>query len=237
MSSSGVDVMQKKPDETPIIWREYEALRDHLERIITRTTDTIDSDIQAVQMKVETTDATVNTMQVQVNDLQTSIQALTQSVNALRLSVEQRPLPYADADDESAHGDNEDFAAAGRGNGRGNGHPVRGRGFIPLGAQRVPFQQDDGLGKPKFSIPKFEGGTDVEEYLSRELKIEKLWHLHDYTEDKKIKLASSEFDGYALRWWDSVVHTRQENNKLPIMTWRHMKEVMRARFVPHNYFC
>jgi hypothetical protein len=54
-------------------------------------------------------------------------------------------------------------------------------------------------------------------------------------EDKKIKLASSEFDGYALRWWDSIVHTRQENNELPIMTWRHMKEVMRAHFVLHNY--
>ena len=198
MSASDVDVMQKKPDDTPVIWREYEALRDHLERIITRTTDAIDSDVQAVQMKVEATDATVNNMQVQVNDLQTSIQALTQSVNALRLTVEQRPLPHADADDESAHGDNEDFAAAGRGNGRGNGPPFRGHGFVPVGAQRVPFQQDDGLGKPKFFIPKFEGGPDVEEYLTWELKIEKLWRLHDYTEDKKIKLASSEFDGCAL---------------------------------------
>jgi hypothetical protein len=84
------------------------------------------------------------------------------------------------------------------------------------------------LGKPKFSIPRFEGGTDVEE-------IEKLWCLHDYTEDRKIKLTSSEFDGYALRWWDSVVHTRQGNNEMPIITWRHMKEVIQARFVPHNY--
>jgi peptidoglycan hydrolase CwlO-like protein len=83
MSASDVDVMQKNPDETPVIWREYEALRDNLKRIITQTTDTIGSDIQAVQMKVEATDATVNTMQVQVNDLQTSIQALRQSINAL----------------------------------------------------------------------------------------------------------------------------------------------------------
>jgi hypothetical protein len=29
--------------------------------------------------------------------------------------------------------------------------------------------------------------------------------LHDYTEDKKIKIASSKFDGYALRWWDSII--------------------------------
>jgi hypothetical protein len=31
------------------------------------------------------------------------------------------------------------------------------------------------------------------------------------------------------------VHTHQENNELPIMTWCHMKEVMQARLVPHNY--
>jgi hypothetical protein len=35
MPSSDVDVMQKKPNDTPVIWREYEALCDHLERIIT----------------------------------------------------------------------------------------------------------------------------------------------------------------------------------------------------------
>jgi chromosome segregation ATPase len=111
MSCSNVDVMQKKSDDTPDIWREYEALRDHLEIIITRTTNSIDSDIQAVQMKVEATDATVNNMQVQVNDLQTTIQALTQSINAPRLTIEQRSPPHADADNESAHGNNEGFAA------------------------------------------------------------------------------------------------------------------------------
>jgi hypothetical protein len=89
---------------------------------------------------------------------------LTQSVNALRLAVEQRPPPHADADDESVHGDSEGIATASRSNGRGNGHPIRGRGFVPLGTPRVPVQQDDGLGKPKFSIPRFEGGPDVEEY-------------------------------------------------------------------------
>ncbi|KAK1605351.1 hypothetical protein QYE76_029024 [Lolium multiflorum] len=96
--------------------------------------------------------------------------------------------------------------------------------------------EEDGLGKPKFSIPKFEGGADVEEYLTWELKIEKLWSLHpNYSEDKKIKLASSEFDGYALRWWDSLVRNRDEDGAQPIRTWRAMKEVMTSRFVPTNY--
>ncbi|KAK1594300.1 hypothetical protein QYE76_017694 [Lolium multiflorum] len=66
--------------------------------------------------------------------------------------------------------------------------------------------------------------------------IEKLWSLHPhYTEDRKIKLASSEFDGYALRWWDAFVRNRDEDGEQPIRTWRAMKEAMTSRFVPTNY--
>ena len=119
----------------------------------------------------------------------------------------------------------------GRGAGRGN----RGRGFVELGRHGRRFDEEDGLGKPKFSIPKFEGGADVEEYLTWELKIEKLWRLHDYTEDRKVKLASSEFDAYALRRWDGVTRTRQEYHELTVCTWQEMKAIMQARFVPTNY--
>ncbi|KAK1697133.1 hypothetical protein QYE76_013830 [Lolium multiflorum] len=121
-------------------------------------------------------------------------------------------------------------------NARGAPRGHRPRGWVPLGRNGRGQDEEDGLGKPKFSIPKFEGGADVEEYLTWELKIEKLWSLHpNYSEDKKIKLASSEFDGYALRWWDSLVRNRDEDGAQPIRTWRAMKEVMTSRFVPTNY--
>ena len=108
MSVSDVDVMQKKADDAPIIWREYEALRDHLTGIITRSTDNIDADIQAIQMKVDATETTVNAMQTQVNDLQASIQQLTTAVNGLRVAVEQRQHEGHDNAD-SVHGDNENM--------------------------------------------------------------------------------------------------------------------------------
>jgi hypothetical protein len=84
-------------------------------------------------------------------------------------------------------------------------------------------------------VPKFVGSTDVEEYLNWELKVEKLWRMHEYTEDRKIKLASSKFDGYALLWWDNIVQSRLEARDPPIITWRGMKEAMRAYFIPRNY--
>jgi hypothetical protein len=87
----------------------------------------------------------------------------------------------------------------------------------PNFAQPV-HRDEDGLGKPKFTMPKFVVSTDVEEYLNWELKVEKLWRMHEYIEGKKIKLASSKFDDYP-----------------PIVTWRAMKEELRACFVPHNY--
>ncbi|KAK1644214.1 hypothetical protein QYE76_062019 [Lolium multiflorum] len=185
--------------------------------------DELKGTVQEVAQKLDATTKTVNKMQDQMTDIQRSIQALTLAVDNLTLQQHQ--------EDEDVELQDE-APSVGRGAGRGN----RGRGFVELGACRVyPQQQDDGLGKPKFSIPKFEGGADVEEYLTWELKIEKLWRLHDYTEDRKVKLASSEFDGYALRWWNGVTRARQEDNELPVLTWREMKAIVQARFVPTNY--
>ncbi|KAK1617123.1 hypothetical protein QYE76_022640 [Lolium multiflorum] len=228
----------KKDTATPVTWREFEALRDHMQREIRVASDVLDKDIQSVHLKVDEATTAVNTVQTSVTTLQASIQTLTNAVGEIRTMVQPQQPPQDD--DGSVQGDNAEAAnAQGRGMGRGIGRGVgdfRGRGFVPVGAQRVPQQQEDGLGKPKFSIPRFEGGTDVEEYLTWELKIERLWRLHpDYTEDRKIKLASSEFDGYALRWWDGLVRAREEDGELPIITWRAMKAAMRARFVPTNY--
>src|SRR3954468_15014019 len=165
--------------------------------------------------------------------------ALQLSVEALTLAIEKRqqqPM-HEELEDEA---DGSVAGAAPLGRGRPNDPapaPLHGRGFDPIGyAQRVPIQPvDDGLGKPKFSIPKFDGSIDPEDYLTWELKIEKLWRLYEYTEEKKVKLAASEFDGYALRWWDALVQHRRDDNDLSVMTSREMKCIMKERFVPTNY--
>ena len=195
--SSNVDVQETKSADTPVIWREYEALRDHLTRNFKSQHDALDTSVQNVDLKLAETDGTVNEIQGQVADLQTKMEALTDSVNAIREALEQR---HQDGFDDADSVNEDDGAALGHAPGRGRGHAGRGRGFAPLGPRHVPVQPqpEDPLGKPRFSIPSFDGQGDVEDYLTCELKIEKLWCLHDYTEDRKVKLASSEFDGYAL---------------------------------------
>jgi hypothetical protein len=100
-------------------------------------------------------------------------------------------------------------------------------------AQGAP-QEDDVFGRPKFTIPKFLG-KEAEEYLNSEVCIDPLWCLHECMDDRKIRLGISEFDEYAMSWWDNVVSLRRDNNMVPILTWRDMKVEMRHSFVPPNY--
>ncbi|KAK1695641.1 hypothetical protein QYE76_012338 [Lolium multiflorum] len=164
------------------------------------------------------------------NEMRREFRTQDDELKDMRLAIENLTAQQQQDDEEDP--ELEDDAHNARGAPRGH----RPRGWVPLGRNGRGQDEENGLGKPKFSIPKFEGGADIEEYLTWELKIEKLWSLHpNYSEDRKIKLASSEFDGYALRWWDSLVRNRDEDGAQPIRTWRAMKEVMTSRFVPTNY--
>ena len=84
-------------------------------------------------------------------------------------------------------------------------------------------------------MPKFEGGSDPEAYFTWELKVDKIFHLHNYTEGKKLAMASLEFDGYALIWWEQLLRDHEEDGEPPITTWEEMKHEMRIHFVPKHY--
>ncbi|KAK1608467.1 hypothetical protein QYE76_032140 [Lolium multiflorum] len=119
----------KKDPASPVTWMEYEALRDHLTRELRVTTETFDTEIQGVNLKVEEATTAINTVQTSMTTLQASMNTLTQAVNEIRTMVEQPQKPLDE--DGSVNGDNADAAA--QGIGRGHGFP-RGvnRGFVDL---------------------------------------------------------------------------------------------------------
>ena len=49
-------------------------------------------------------------------------------------------------------------------------------------------------------IPTFKGTYDPEVYLEWKMKVEQVFAYYNYNEEKKIKMASLEFEGYALVW-------------------------------------
>ncbi|KAK1696357.1 hypothetical protein QYE76_013054 [Lolium multiflorum] len=187
-------VNQENKNSADIItWREFEALRNEMRREFRTQDDELKGTVDEIKQTLDATNETVTGLADQMTDIQ-------RNIADMRLAIENLTAQQQQDDDEDP--ELEDDAHNARGAPRGH----RPRGWVPLGRNGRGQDEEDGLGKPKFSIPKFEGGADVEEYLTWELKIEKLWSLHpNYSEDRKIKLASSEFDGYALHLWDSLV--------------------------------
>ncbi|XP_042415164.1 uncharacterized protein LOC122004323 [Zingiber officinale] len=81
---------------------------------------------------------------------------------------------------------------------------------------------DRNMGTIKLSIPPFQ--------------VELIFDCHNYSEEKKVKLAAVAFTDYAIIWWDQLTLSRRRNRELPIDNWEDMKAIMRRRFVPSHYY-
>uniref|UniRef100_A0A2N9IYE9 Reverse transcriptase domain-containing protein n=1 Tax=Fagus sylvatica TaxID=28930 RepID=A0A2N9IYE9_FAGSY len=93
------------------------------------------------------------------------------------------------------------------------------------------------LGNIKMKIPSsFQGKNNPEAYLEWEKKVELIFECHNYSEEKKVKLAVIEFIDYDIIWWDQLVMNKRRNYERAIETWEEMKAIMRRRFVPSHYY-
>ena len=95
--------------------------------------------------------------------------------------------------------------------------------------------RDDRIEGVKLNIPIFQGKSDPEAYLEWEMKIEQLFACHNYTEDKKVKVAAMEFTDYALIWWNQLQRKKVRYEEPLVDSWEEMKRLMRRRFVPSHY--
>ena len=66
-------------------------------------------------------------------------------------------------------------------------------------------RRDSNLSGIKMKIPAFQGKNDPELYLDWERKVEHIFDCHNYSEEKKVKLAAVEFVDYASVWWDQLL--------------------------------
>ena len=67
-------------------------------------------------------------------------------------------------------------------------------------------------------------------------KIELIFDCHNYSYEKKVKLAIVEFKDYALVWWDQIMTSRRRNYERLIDTWDDLKAIMRRGFIPSYYY-
>lgn len=95
---------------------------------------------------------------------------------------------------------------------------------------------DRNIDNIKMKIPPFQGKNDPDAYIEWERRVELVFDCHNYSEEKKVKLAAVEFTDYAIIWWDQLILSRRRNRERPISTWEEMKAVMKRRFVPSYYY-
>ncbi|RVW21501.1 Transposon Ty3-I Gag-Pol polyprotein [Vitis vinifera] len=194
--------------------------------------------LQAMQQQFKRMNVVFNDIQDRM-DRQDAVIAYLREERTQRAPNARRQGKRAHVDDsddyhEDEFGDEEDRASLNhedRFAPRGERH---GRGF-----RRTPRWQDGAdrsLGNIKMKIPSFQGKNDPEVYLEWEKKVEFIFECHNYSEEKKVKLAVIEFIDYAIIWWDQLVINRRRNYERPIETWEEMKATMRRQFVPSHYY-
>ncbi|WP_187269428.1 hypothetical protein, partial [Escherichia coli] len=83
-------------------------------------------------------------------------------------------------------------------------------------------EEEEKFGKLKFQMSKFKDEEDPDAYIDWELKIEKIFHIHNYSEEKKVAMASLDFEDYENIWWEDFQSIREKEKQAPIATWTHM---------------
>jgi hypothetical protein len=84
------------------------------------------------------------------------------------------------------------------------------------GEFRTKNRMNSHLNAIKMNIPPFKGRNDAEVYLEWDRIVDFIFACHNFSEEKKVKLAALEFSDYALIWWDELTKARRRNGEYPI---------------------
>jgi len=160
-----------------------------------------------------------NRTQLQLlQDIQISIENLATRVG----NLEQRDEEPVDGDEEDDDASNADH---GRDGGRDHHRPHRHRQGMGGNHGRA-----DPYSKVKFTIPSFDGSYDGDACLDWEMIVEQKFNTHMVSENHRVRLATCEFVGYVILWWNELVNSGLEPD-----TWERLKRAMRGRFLPTTF--
>ena len=95
---------------------------------------------------------------------------------------------------------------------------------------------DQNLGSIKLKISTFKGKPDPKAYIDWDKKVEIIFDIYRYYEEKKVKLVVMEFTDYVMVWWERLVVERRRNRERPVSTWEELKTIMKKRYVPKHYY-
>ncbi|XP_056698272.1 uncharacterized protein [Spinacia oleracea] len=84
-------------------------------------------------------------------------------------------------------------------------------------------------------LPEFTGGTNPEEYLEWERKIERMFDFKDLNDEKRCKYAILKLGKGASLWFDGLKTKRTRAGKDKIASWESLKRKLRKRYVPSTH--
>nr|GMD42268.1 transposon Ty3-I Gag-Pol polyprotein [Ipomoea batatas]GMD47024.1 transposon Ty3-I Gag-Pol polyprotein [Ipomoea batatas] len=99
----------------------------------------------------------------------------------------------------------------------------------------IPIAYGQQQYRPKVDLPHFNGHLDVEAFLDWIYEVEKCFEMLEVPEDRQAKYVAHKLKGGAAAWWEMTQNNRRRQGKMIISSWRKMKKLMMARFLPPDY--
>ncbi|CAM9000066.1 unnamed protein product [Rhodiola kirilowii] len=105
----------------------------------------------------------------------------------------------------------------------------------PVGHRRDEKEDRYDDYRVKDDIPLFHGTMAVEEFLDWQIEVNRFLEVMGVPENKQVKMVAIRLKGTIVVWWDKLGFQRRRQGKVPIRTWRRMKQLMLDHFLPEDY--
>jgi hypothetical protein len=210
---------------------------------VKKHTEGIDADVQVTNERIGVLDATqlatdtkLGTMEASVAHIDNSLAALLRRFDDLMTREHDRHQGHKNNNnnyDEQVDDNWDEYSAYSELDDQDARRPVQHNRHGRDGHRRREVRNnDDAFHKLKFNIPPFDGKYDPDAYISWELTVEQKFTCFEFSENARVRAATSEFSDFASVWW--VEYGKKNPNDIP-QNWTALKRVMRARFVPSYY--